>query len=104
VRSLLARQLELGTKHPALAADLLGRVATPAVQAGSATSQLVDPLTEREQTVLRYLASTLSTIEIAAELYVSPNTVKTHTKSIYRKLETIRRRDAVNRARQLGLL
>jgi LuxR family maltose regulon positive regulatory protein len=104
VRSLLVRQLELGTKHPALVADLLGRVVTPAVQVGSAASPLVDPLTEREQTVLRYLASTLSTIEIAAELYVSPNTIKTHIQSIYRKLETIRRRDAVSRARQLGLL
>jgi LuxR family transcriptional regulator, maltose regulon positive regulatory protein len=104
MRSLLARQLELGTKHPALVADLLGRVATPAAHGGIAASPLVDPLSDREQTVLRYLASVLTTTEIAAELYVSPNTVKTHVKSIYRKLGAVRRRDAVNQARQLGLL
>jgi len=46
----------------------------------------------------------LSAGEIAAELFVSVNTVKTHIKSIYRKLDTNRRWDAVKRARQLQLL
>jgi LuxR family maltose regulon positive regulatory protein len=54
--------------------------------------------------VLRYLTSALSNVEIADELYVSVNTVKTHIKSIYRKLSTTRRRDAVRRARELRLL
>src|SRR4029453_7596411 len=62
------------------------------------------PLSEREQVVLRYLSSRLSAGEIADELYVSVNTVKTHIKSIYRKLDTNRRWDAVKRARQLRLL
>ena len=62
------------------------------------------PLSEREQVVLRYLSSRLSAGEIADELYVSLNTVKTHIKSIYRKLDTNRRWDAVKRARQLQLL
>ena len=65
---------------------------------------LVVPLSEREQVVLRYLSSRLSAGEIADELYVSLNTVKTHIKSIYRKLDTNRRWDAVKRARQLQLL
>jgi LuxR family maltose regulon positive regulatory protein len=46
----------------------------------------------------------LSASEIAAELYVSVNTVKTHVRSIYRKLDTNRRRDAVRRAKELQLL
>ena len=64
----------------------------------------MEPLSEREQVVLRYLPSTLSAGEIADELFVSLNTVKTHIKSIYRKLDTNRRWDAVKRARQLQLL
>jgi len=65
---------------------------------------LVAPLSQRERTVLRYLPSTLPTAAIADDLYVSVNTVKTHCKSIYRKLGANGRRDAVDRARQLGLL
>ena len=64
----------------------------------------VDPLTERELTVLRYLQGTLSNVEIASLLYVSVNTVKTHVKNIYRKLNADHRRDAVRRARELRLL
>jgi LuxR family maltose regulon positive regulatory protein len=65
---------------------------------------LVEPLTERELTVLRYLQGTLSNVEIASMLYVSVNTVKTHVKNIYRKLNAGRRREAVRRARDLRLL
>jgi len=54
--------------------------------------------------VLRYLASTLSNAEIAAQLYLSVNTVKTHQRMIYRKLDAAGRRGAVSRAKQLGLL
>jgi LuxR family maltose regulon positive regulatory protein len=54
--------------------------------------------------MLRYLASTLSNPEIAAELYVSVNTVKTHQRAVYRKLGATGRREAVRRARTLGLL
>jgi ATP/maltotriose-dependent transcriptional regulator MalT len=63
-----------------------------------------DPLTERGKTLLRYLASTLSNAEIATELYVSVNTVKTHQRTVYRKLGAAGRRDAVHRARALRLL
>src|SRR6266487_2526720 len=65
---------------------------------------LVEPLTERELVVLRYLQGTLSNVEIAELLHLSVNTVKTHLRSIYRKLEAGSRRDAVRRARDLLLL
>ena len=63
-----------------------------------------EPLSARELSVLRYLPSRLSNREIGDELYVSLNTVKSHLKTIYRKLDVERRDDAVRRARQLGLL
>jgi LuxR family maltose regulon positive regulatory protein len=69
-----------------------------------ARAGLVEPLTERELTVLRYLQDMLSNVEIAATLDVSVNTVKTHVKNIYRKLQAGRRREAVKRARQFRLL
>ncbi len=61
-------------------------------------------LSGRERDVLRRLARMMSAEEIAADLYVSVNTVKTHLKSAYRKLAVNRRSDAVRRARDLGLL
>ena len=61
-------------------------------------------LTEREAAVLRMLAGTASLREIADELFVSHNTVKTQVKSIYRKLGVAARADAVARGRELGLL
>jgi LuxR family transcriptional regulator, maltose regulon positive regulatory protein len=54
--------------------------------------------------VLRYLPTNLSIPEIANELYVSPNTVKTHVRHLFAKLGTHRRGEAVARARALGLL
>ncbi|MBX3314077.1 MAG: response regulator transcription factor [Actinobacteria bacterium] len=66
--------------------------------------ELVEPLTEREVAVLRHLPTSLSQREIAAELYVSVNTVKSHTRGLYRKLGASSRDDAVRRARELGLL
>jgi LuxR family maltose regulon positive regulatory protein len=68
------------------------------------TIDLVEPLSERELSVLRYLPSRLSNREIGAELFVSLNTVKSHLKTIYRKLDVERREEAVRRARQLGLI
>lgn len=65
---------------------------------------LVDDLTDRELSVLRYLPSRLSQREIAAELYVSLNTVKTHCKAIYRKLGVDGRKPAVQAAREHNLL
>jgi LuxR family maltose regulon positive regulatory protein len=66
--------------------------------------ELVEQLTERELEVLAYLPSRLSNASIAAQLYVSINTQKTHTKNIYRKLGVTGREEAVARALELGLL
>ncbi|WTX20192.1 LuxR C-terminal-related transcriptional regulator [Streptomyces sp. NBC_00005] len=65
---------------------------------------VVETLSERERDVLQRLAQPMSTQEIAADLFVSVNTVKTHLKSVYRKLAVNRRNDAVRRARELRLL
>jgi LuxR family maltose regulon positive regulatory protein len=83
------------------AAQLLERL-----QDDSLPSQrsVIETMTERELTVLRYLPTMLSNREIAAEMYFSVNTVKTHLKSIYRKLDVTRRRDAVERARALSII
>jgi LuxR family maltose regulon positive regulatory protein len=62
-----------------------------------------EPLTPRERAVLRWLDGALSLSKIGKEMYVSPNTVKTHTRAIYRKLGVSSRRDAVARGRLLGL-
>jgi LuxR family transcriptional regulator, maltose regulon positive regulatory protein len=63
-----------------------------------------EPITERELEVLRLLQGTLSLRDIGRELYLSPNTIKTHTRALYRKLGVSDRQDAVARARHLGLM
>jgi LuxR family transcriptional regulator, maltose regulon positive regulatory protein len=68
------------------------------------TAPLMDELSEAELRVVRYLPSNLKAPEIAAELYVSPNTVRTHIRHIYAKLDAHERNQAVGRARELGLL
>jgi len=65
---------------------------------------LVQPLTEREREVLVHLDALLPTRQIAAEMFLSVNTVKTHVRAILRKLSAERRHEAVRRARELGLL
>jgi LuxR family maltose regulon positive regulatory protein len=65
---------------------------------------VVEELSGREHDVLLRLSQMMSTEEIAADLYLSVNTVKTHLKSVYRKLAVNRRHDAVRRARELRLL
>ncbi|MGS0684870.1 response regulator transcription factor [Nakamurella sp. GG22] len=65
---------------------------------------LVEPLTERERTVLARMALAMSVADIAADLTLSVNTVKTHQKSLYRKLSVQRANDAVRRGRQLQIV
>jgi LuxR family maltose regulon positive regulatory protein len=65
---------------------------------------LADPLSERELEILHLVAANLSNKEIAQTLYVSLNTVKTHIKRLYVKLDVHNRLAAINRATNLGLL
>ncbi len=67
-------------------------------------SSVADPLTERELVVLRLLRGSMPLREIAGELDVSANTVKTHARVIYRKLAVSTRQDAVTRGHELGIL
>ncbi len=96
-------------RHPAVAAQWpVPRPGTPAELSFGAPStisgDLPERLTQRELTILRFLPTGMSTVEIADELCLSVNTVKTHLAAIYRKLPARRRREAVLRARQLELI
>jgi LuxR family maltose regulon positive regulatory protein len=62
------------------------------------------PLSDRELEILRFLPTSLTSTEIAQELYISPNTVRFHIKNIYSKLGVHQRTEAVERARDLGLI
>ena len=77
----------------------------PKLQLGPSNSVLLPaaPLTEREVNVLHLLGGTLSLREIGQELFVSANTVKTHTQAIYRKLGVSSRTEAVAQGRELGI-
>ncbi len=65
---------------------------------------LIEPLSERELEVLRLMAEGLTNQEIASGLFLSPNTVKVHTRNIYGKLDAHNRTQAAARARELGIL
>ena len=102
---LLERHARHRTAHASQLTEVRSLLAgrTPAA-AGTGPQRLLEPLRDSELRVLRYLPSDLTAPEIAAELYVSTNTVKTHMRSLYAKLGTHRRHEAVERARALGLL
>ena len=104
-RELLERHPRHRTAHAALLSEILDVLAGAAPRMRAAESPpLQDDLSESELRVLRYLPSNLSAPEIASELYLSTSTVKTHLLHIYTKLDVHRRTEAVERARELGLL
>jgi LuxR family transcriptional regulator, maltose regulon positive regulatory protein len=76
----------------------------PTAPARPGITPLADPLSQRELQVLRLLDSELSGPEIARTLFISPNTLRTHTKHVFTKLGASSRREAVARARERGLL
>jgi LuxR family transcriptional regulator, maltose regulon positive regulatory protein len=103
IRELLAEHLRRSPSHRWFATEILRRLDGTRGN-GAVPADLLEPLSGREQEVLHYLPTMMSNADIAGELFVSVNTVKTHVKSIYRKLDATRRQDAVGRARQLHLL
>jgi LuxR family maltose regulon positive regulatory protein len=93
------------TAHAALLADVLDVIRGSSIPAGNESSLAeIEPLSPSELRVLRYLPTNLSRPEIASELSVSVNTVNTHIRSIYAKLQAQDRSSAVQRARQMRLL
>ena len=94
----------VGRRHPLTRRPLADSRRTRTALPDQAPTPAVEPLTEREREVLRHVARLLDTTEIASEMYISINTVKTHMKSIHRKLAATRRSDAVRRARELELI
>jgi LuxR family transcriptional regulator, maltose regulon positive regulatory protein len=101
---LLERQAGHRTAHPALIADLISQLAGQAQALPAGPQPLLGPLRDSEVRVLRYLPTNLTLPEIARELHISHNTVKTHIRSLYTQLGAHRRTEAVERARALGLL
>ena len=117
---LLERHRRHGTAHAALIAEILNALPRPGGYPGGAGGgqppreqggmggivppRLREPLSQAETRVLRYLPTKLSAPEIADQLYLSVNTVKTHMRHLYDKLGVHRRHEAVEQARALGLL
>jgi LuxR family transcriptional regulator, maltose regulon positive regulatory protein len=89
---------------PGMLPALVAQAQRPIRTAPRRQGQIAAPLTERELTVLRLLPTRLSTREIARELSVSVNTVRSQVQAIYRKLGVSSRAEAVTQARELGLL
>jgi LuxR family maltose regulon positive regulatory protein len=103
-RDLLERHPRHRTAHATLLATVLGVLAGRAPRPLGGTAVLPEELSKAELRVARYLPSNLKAPEIAAELCVSANTVRTHMRHIYAKLGAHSRGEAVARARDLGLL
>jgi LuxR family maltose regulon positive regulatory protein len=102
VRRILSRSREVDPGLSDLVDDVTSYLS--AVSSDVPSGDLTAPLTDRELMILRFLPTMMTNTEIASELYVSVNTVKAHLKHIYRKLDVDTRRQAVHRARELGLL
>ncbi|MFE7114162.1 LuxR C-terminal-related transcriptional regulator [Streptomyces sp. NPDC057654] len=103
-RHLLNRHYAHRTRHASLITDIRNLSAGSGPAAATWAAPPLEPLSRSEMRVLRYLPTHLPAPEIARELTVSRNTVKTHLRNIYRKLGTHGRAEAVARARALGLL
>jgi DNA-binding CsgD family transcriptional regulator len=100
VRELLERHRGHRAAHAALLSTILDVLASASPPAD--VPPLLEPLSDAELRVLGYLPSNLRSSEIAAELFVSSNTVRTHLRHIYAKLDAHTRTEAVARARRLG--
>ena len=103
-RELLERHPKHRTAHATLISTILDTLAGRAAPARGPAAPLRDELSDAELRVVRYLPSNLTASEIASELVVSANTVRTHMRHIYAKLDAHSRSEAVARARELGLV
>jgi LuxR family transcriptional regulator, maltose regulon positive regulatory protein len=109
IRPVLRRCPDLASTYrellePEFISPSLAAAAVPQALMDPATPPIIEPLSQREREVLAHLSEMLSTAEIANDMYISVNTVKTHLRSIYRKLSAAHRGEAVRRARQLQLI
>ena len=104
VRELLERHPRHRTAHGALLSEILDVLSGASPKRSGGARPASEDLSEAELRVVRFLPSNLKAPEIAAELFVSPNTVRTHLRHIYAKLDAHSRAEAVERARELGLL
>jgi LuxR family transcriptional regulator, maltose regulon positive regulatory protein len=105
-RSLLAEARSLLERCPDPGREVMTRLGRAERRSGTRQppASAAPDLSERELAVLRLLASELSQREIGAELFVSLNTVKTHTRNVFRKLGVGTREEAVARGRDLGVI
>jgi LuxR family maltose regulon positive regulatory protein len=108
----ILHQLAHAREYAAVAGSLLAVIAqtgasqpyTFTEEGSAAVDAPIEHLSNREREVLDLLAGNLSNKEIARALHISPLTVRNHTAKIYDKLQAENRRDAVSRARRLGLI
>jgi len=101
---LVDRHTRHHTAHPSLLAEIQDLPSGTQPSPRARPRPLLESLSQSELRVLRYLPTNLTVPEIARELFVSVNTVKTHVRNLYAKLGTHHRGEAVERARALGLL
>ena len=101
IRAAARSQAFLG---PTVAAKVVAEFARLTTQPGTSVQPLAEPLTERELEILRLLTTDLSTREMAEQLVVSVNTIKTQIKNIYAKLNVHSREEALDKARALKLI
>jgi LuxR family maltose regulon positive regulatory protein len=112
VRQLMRHHEDLTRQHSWLSADRAAMTRPVPAQRGmphpeaetKESALIVEPLTEKEREVLGHLAELLTTEEIAAAMFVSVNTVRTHVRNILRKMSASRRNEAVRRAYELHIL
>jgi len=106
IGQVLQRDPELAGAHQHLVRPAMRHSPLPAAAHALNETAIpaVEPLTERETEVLRHISGMLTTAEVASELYISTNTVKSHIKNICHKLAVAHRGEAVRRARQLELI
>jgi LuxR family maltose regulon positive regulatory protein len=99
--NLLGRMAGRALRRPQ--SDETRRILTRVVEATAGHDDEPESLSERERLVLVYVERQLTVAQIAAELFISPNTVKTHLRRLYRKLGVATREEAIRKARTLGL-